>query len=90
MYVSRTVDCIYLVLFLFLSINVFCFCEFFALFICKNVLFLRYVIFLCVKLWIGTSDEESTGEEYAVGEYVLADLEFGSPEEAGLIAYLYM
>lgn len=32
---------------------------------------------------VGFGDEESAGEEYEVGEYVLEDLELGSPEEAG-------
>jgi hypothetical protein len=32
---------------------------------------------------IGRGDEESPGEEYEAGEYVLEDLELGSPEKAG-------
>lgn len=34
---------------------------------------------------VGCGDEESTGEEHQIGEFVLADLELGSPEEAGFI-----
>lgn len=32
--------------------------------------------------------EEPGGEEHEVGEHVLADLEFGSQEEAGLFIYI--
>lgn len=43
--------------------------------------YLCVMVFKCVS---GSSDEESQGEEYEVGEYVLEDLELGSSEEAGL------
>lgn len=43
------------------------------------------VLELMMMTWrvIGFSDEEPPGEEYEVGEYVLEDLELGSPEKAG-------
>jgi hypothetical protein len=37
----------------------------------------------------GRGDEESAGEEYEAGEYVLEDLELGSPEKAGNLIYLF-
>lgn len=39
------------------------------------------IILNCVC--IGCSYEESSGEEHQVGEYVLENLELGSPEETG-------
>jgi hypothetical protein len=38
---------------------------------------------------VGRGDEESAGEEYEAGEYVLEDLELGSPEKAGNLIYLF-
>lgn len=37
----------------------------------------------CVLFGIGSGDEESSREEYEVGEYVLEDLELGSAKETG-------
>lgn len=38
---------------------------------------------------VGRGYEESAGEEYEAGEYVLEDLELGSPEKAGYLIYLF-
>lgn len=38
---------------------------------------------------IGTSDTEPSRAEYKVGEHVLADLEFGSPEKAGILFFTF-
>lgn len=45
-----------------------------------------------MMMWhvIGFGDEDSTGEEYEIGEYVLEDLEFGSSEKAGSFLFIYM
>jgi hypothetical protein len=48
----------------------------------------RFLVRLLSLWWyivgiVGCGDEESTGEEHQIGEFVLADLELGSPEEAG-------
>jgi hypothetical protein len=37
----------------------------------------------------GRGDEESAGEEYEIREHVLADLEFGSQEEAGPLSFFF-
>lgn len=38
---------------------------------------------------IGCGDEEPPGEEHQIGEFVLADLELSSPEEAGYFLLPY-
>ena len=49
------------------------------------------VLELMMMTWrvIGFSDEEPPGEEYEVGEYVLEDLELGSPEKAGSFFFFF-
>ena len=50
------------------------------------------VLELMMMTWrvIGFSDEEPPGEEYEVGEYVLEDLELGSPEKAGSFFFFFI
>jgi hypothetical protein len=47
---------------------------------------------MTMMMWhvIGFGDEESAGEEYEIGEYVLEDLELGSSEKAGSFLFIYM
>ena len=39
---------------------------------------------------LGCGHQESTGEEHEIGEHVLADLEFGSPEKTGHIYIFFI
>lgn len=60
---------------------------------------LSFFLYGCAPVWLylkacvwvsenpGGGDEESAGEEYEIGEYVLEDLEPGSTEEAGFFVF---
>lgn len=63
----------------------------YCFYVCEGIgIYVDYV-FLIMYIWwcVGSSYQESAGEEYASRKYVLADLEFGSPEETGSSSFGY-